>query len=66
ADVSLAPCKTRIEGVQGGEGGATAAQQIAKRLGCMRLPPVGWAKPPKTVGQPQPDAPDTSSTPWRS
>jgi hypothetical protein len=66
ADVSLAPCKTRIEGVQGGEGGATAAQQIAKRLGCMRPPPVGWAKPPKTVGQPQPDAPDTSSKPWIS
>ena len=41
ADVSLAPCKTRIEGVQGGEGGATAAQQIAKELGCMRPPPVG-------------------------
>ena len=66
ADVSLAPCKNGIEGVQGEEGGAAAAQQIAKKLGCMRPPPIGWAKPSKTVGQPQPDAPDTSSKPWIS
>jgi len=59
-------CKNRIEGVQGDDGGAFAAQETAKKLGCMRPPPVGWAKPPKTVGQPQPDAPDTSSKPWIS
>jgi hypothetical protein len=40
ANVSLTFCKNRIEGVKGEAGGAFAAHEAAKRLGCMRPPPV--------------------------
>ena len=40
ADVSLTLCKNRIEGVKGEAGGAFAAHETAKKLGCMRPPPV--------------------------
>ena len=33
ADVSLAPCENRIGGVQGSDGGASAAQETAKNWG---------------------------------
>jgi len=38
--VSLTLCKNRIEGVKGGAGGAFATHEAAKKLGCMRPPPV--------------------------
>ena len=41
ADVSLTLRKNGIGGVKGEEGGAFAAHEAAKKLGCMRPPPVG-------------------------
>ncbi len=40
ADVSLTLRKNGIGGVKGEEGGAFAAHEVAKKLGCMRPPPV--------------------------
>ena len=40
ANVSLTLCKNRIGGVKGEGGGAFATHETAKKLGCMRPPPV--------------------------
>jgi hypothetical protein len=40
ADVSLTLRKNGIGGVKGDDGGAFAAHETAKKLGCMRPPPV--------------------------
>ncbi|MFN9906984.1 MAG: hypothetical protein ACK56F_12840, partial [bacterium] len=40
ANVSLTLCKNGIGGVKGEEGGAFATHETAKKLGCMRPPPV--------------------------
>ena len=40
ANVSLTLCKNSIEGVKGADGGSFATHETAKKLGCMRPPPV--------------------------